>query len=167
MSIRDEPPIAAGEGPEAQPSGQPSGLRARIASQAEDTIGKLADDLLENPVINSALSGAFAAREKVAHAQQSAMEALNLPLGSDVEKLGRRLRSISQRLEEVEDGVDTLGTKLQAMSDASRAPAARLSEQIDRLDSRIEQLSRDVAALRAQASSSGGLAGEPPAPVVG
>jgi chromosome segregation ATPase len=140
---------------------QPSGLRAR----AEDTIGRLADDLLENPMINSALQGAFTAREKVGQAQQSAMEALNLPTASDLDKVARRLRSISQRLEEVEDGVDRLGTKLEAMSDANRAPANRVSEQLERLESRIEQLTRDIAAIRTEAGSGGGLAGEPPAVV--
>jgi hypothetical protein len=140
---------------------QPSGLRAR----AEDTIGRLADDLLENPMINSALQGAFTAREKVGQAQQSAMEALNLPTASDLDKVARRLRSISQRLEEVEDGVDKLGTKLEAMSDANRAPANRVSEQLERLESRIEQLTRDIAAIRTEAGSGGGLAGEPPAVV--
>src|SRR5919198_443649 len=124
------------------------GLRSRIANQAEDTIGRLADDLLENPVINSALQGAFSAREKVGQAQQSAMEALNLPTASDLDKLARRMRSISQRLEDVEDGVDRLGTKLEAMSEASRGPANRLTDQLDRLESRIEQLARDVAAIR-------------------
>jgi uncharacterized protein Yka (UPF0111/DUF47 family) len=144
---------------------RPSGLRARIANQAEDAIGKLADDLLENPMINSALQGAFSAREKVGQAQQSAMEALNLPTASDLDKLARRLRSISQRLEEVEDGVDKVGTKLEAMTEASRSPATRMSEQLDRLESRIDQLSRDLAALRTGSASSGGLAGEPPAVV--
>jgi hypothetical protein len=144
---------------------QPPGLRARIAGQAEDTIGRLADDLLENPVVNSALQGAFTAREKVGQAQQSAMEALNLPTASDLDKLARRMRSISQRLEEVEDGVDKLGTKLESMTEASRTPATRLTEQLDRLETRIDQLSRDVAAIRAEAASRGGLAGEPPAVV--
>ena len=157
MSSPDDTYSPAGE--------QPSGLRARIASQAEDTIGRLADDLLENPVINSALQSAFTAREKVGQAQQSAMEALNLPTASDLDKVARRLRSISQRLEEVEDGVDKLGTKLESMSDASRAPAAHVSEQLGRLESRIEQLTRDIAAIRTEAGSGGGLAGEPPAVV--
>src|SRR6266480_942833 len=142
---------------------RPGGLRSRIANQAEDTIGRLADDLLENPMINSALQGAFTAREKVGQAQQSAMEALNLPTASDLDKLARRLRSISQRLEEVEDGVDKLGAKLDAMSEASRAPTTRLTEQLNRLESRIDQLSHDVTAIRSQASSGGGIAGEPPA----
>src|SRR5919198_835565 len=139
------------------------GLRSRIANQAEDTIGRLADDLLENPMINSAIERAFSAREKVGQAQQSAMEALNLPTASDLEKLARRLRSISQRLEEVEDGVDKLGTKLETMTEASRAPATRLSEQLERVESRLDQLARDLAALRSDAGSSGGIAREPPA----
>ena len=139
-----------------------SGLRARITGQAEDAIGKLADDLLENPVFNSALTSAFAAREKMAQAQQSAMGALNLPSASDLEKLARRLRSISQRLEEVEDGVETLGAKLDSMSDAADRPARDLGERLDRIESRIDQLARDVAALRREAPT-GGLAGEPPA----
>jgi uncharacterized protein Yka (UPF0111/DUF47 family) len=144
---------------------RPAGLRARIANQAEDAIGRLADDLLENPVINSALQGAFSAREKVGQAQQSAMEALNLPTASDLDKLARRLRSISQRLEEVEDGVDRLGTKLEAMGEASRTPATRIGEQLDRLESRIDQLARDITSLRTEAPSSGGVTGEPPAVV--
>jgi uncharacterized phage infection (PIP) family protein YhgE len=144
---------------------QPSGLRARIAGQAEDTIGRLADDLLENPVINSALQSAFTAREKVGQAQQSAMEALNLPTASELDKLARRLRSISQRLEEVEDGVDRLGTKLDSMTEASRAPASQLTQQLDRLEARLDQLSRDIAAIKAESASRGGLAGEPPAVV--
>jgi uncharacterized protein Yka (UPF0111/DUF47 family) len=144
---------------------QPSGLRAKIANQAEDAIGRLADDLLENPMINSALQGAFTAREKVGQAQQSAMEALNLPTASDLDKLARRLRSISQRLEEVEDGVDKLGSKLESMTEASRTPATKLTEQLDRLESRIDTLSRDIASLRAAAASGGGVTGEPPAVV--
>lgn len=161
MSSADDTFTTEGQGAEERPGG----LRSRIANQAEDTIGRLADDLLENPVVNSALQGAFTAREKVGQAQQSAMEALNLPTASDLDKLARRLRSISQRLEEVEDGVDRLGSKLEAMTEANRAPATRLTEQLDRLESRIDKLSHEVAALRAQAASGGGVTGEPPAVV--
>jgi DNA repair ATPase RecN len=154
-------------GDDAQTTEQPrsAGLRSRIANQAEDTIGRLADDLLENPMINSALQGAFTAREKMGQAQQSAMEALNLPTASDLDKLARRLRSISQRLEEVEDGVDKLGSKLEAQAEASRAPSARLTEQLDRIETKVDNLARDLAGLRAQAASGGGVPGEPPAVV--
>jgi len=102
---------------------EPRGLRQRLSGQAEGAIGRLADDLLSNDVINSALQRAFGAREKVAQAQESAMEALNLPSATNLDKLARRLRSISQRLEEIEDGVE-------------------------RVDRRVDDLGREVAALR-------------------
>ena len=96
-------------------------------------------------MINSALSRAFSAREKIAQAQQSAMDALNLPSASELEKLGRRLRTISQRLEEVEDAVDKIGVRMETLSDEARAPGAKLSDQLDRIEARLEQLGRDVA----------------------
>jgi hypothetical protein len=141
--------------------GEESGLRRRIAGQAEDTIGRLADDLLENPVINSALSRAFSAREKVAQAQQSAMDALNLPSASELEKLGRRLRTISQRLEEVEDAVDKIGVRLEVLAEEARS-GSKLSDQLGRMEVRLEQLGRDVGALRRDVVREG-VTGEPPA----
>jgi hypothetical protein len=140
-------------------SGEDQGLRRRITGQAEDTIGRLADDLLENPMINSAISRAFSAREKVAQAQQSAMDALNLPSASELEKLGRRLRTISQRLEEVEDAVDKIGLRLESLSDEARA-GTKLSDQLGRMEVRLEQLGRDVGALRRDIVREG-IPGEP------
>jgi septal ring factor EnvC (AmiA/AmiB activator) len=139
-----------------------AGLRKRIAGGAEDAIGRFADDLIENPVVNSALSRAFSAREKVAQAQQSAMDALNLPSASELEKLGRRLRTISQRLEEVEDAVDKIGVRMETLSDETRSPGAKVSDQLDRIEARLEQLGRDVATLRRTAVTEG-IPGEPPA----
>jgi hypothetical protein len=49
------------------------GLRERLARQGEDTLGKLAQDLLENPLVHGALARAFEAREKAAQAQEVAM----------------------------------------------------------------------------------------------
>jgi phosphate uptake regulator len=141
--------------------GDDPGLRRKIAGQAEDTIGRLADDLLENPVINSALSRAFTVREKAAQAQQSAMDALNLPTASELEKVGRRLRTISQRLEEVEDAVDRIGVRLDALSQDARV-GANLSDQLGRMEVRLEQLGRDVGALRRDVAREG-VSGEPPA----
>jgi GTP1/Obg family GTP-binding protein len=80
------------------------GLRAR----SEQAIGELAQAVLDNPTLHNALSAAFGAREKAQEAQQAAMSALNLPSGADVERLERRLRSFSNRLEDVEEQVDQL-----------------------------------------------------------
>jgi DNA repair exonuclease SbcCD ATPase subunit len=123
------------------------GFRERLSSQAEDRIGRLADELLENPLINSALQGALSAREKMAQAQESAMDALNLPSASNLDKLARKLRSISQRLDEIEDGVERLDRRLDE-SRASGQQSSKLIERLERVDTRLDELTRDVAALR-------------------
>jgi glycosyltransferase A (GT-A) superfamily protein (DUF2064 family) len=84
------------------------GLRAR----SEQAIGELAQALLDSQVLENAVSAAFGAREKALEAQQAAMNALNLPSAGDVERLERRLRSLSQRLEEVEDQIDRVARDL-------------------------------------------------------
>ena len=86
-------------------------LRAR----SEQAIGELAQALIDNPTLHNAISAAFGAREKAIEAQQAAMSALNLPSAGDVERLERRLRSFSQRVEELEEQVDELSRELGAM----------------------------------------------------
>src|SRR3954453_11269613 len=95
------------------------GLRARLTKSSEDALGKIVQDLLENSVVNGALTRAFEAREKAVQAQEVAMGALNLPSAADVERLTRRVRSVSQRLEGIEDGVDRLGERLAALDKAT------------------------------------------------
>src|SRR4051794_834231 len=110
-----------------------TGLRERIARQSEDALGKLAQDLLENPLVNTAITRAFSARERAVHAQEAAMGALNIPSAADVERLTKRLRSVSQRLEGVEerldavqDGVDRLNAQLgEAAGIGDRLPRPR------------------------------------------
>jgi chromosome segregation ATPase len=80
----------------------PGGLRAR----GEEAIGDLAQALLENPLFNQALTKALGAGERAAQAQRSAMGALNIPAAADLERLEQRLRSLSARLESLEDRVD-------------------------------------------------------------
>ena len=100
------------------------GLRRRIARSGEDALGKLAQDLLENSLVNGAITRAFEAREKAAQAQEVAMGALNLPSAADIERLTRRVRSVSQRLEGIEDGVDRLDRSLTSVSGAVGARGA-------------------------------------------
>src|SRR3954471_1444827 len=92
------------------------GIRDRIARQGEDALGKLAQDLLESPLVHGAIARAFEAREKASQAQEVAMGALNLPSASDLERLTRRVRSLSQRLEGMEDGVVRLYDLLASLS---------------------------------------------------
>jgi hypothetical protein len=91
---------------------QDKGLRDRISSGGEEAIGNLAQTLLENPVFNSALATALGAGEKAVQAQRSAMGALNLPAATDVERLERRVRSVSERVEAIEDRIDEIAREL-------------------------------------------------------
>src|SRR4051812_34646799 len=93
-----------------------AGLRERLTRQGEDAIGKLAQDLLENPLVNGAIARAFEAREKASQAQEAAFGALNIPTAADIERLTRRVRSVSQRLEGIEDGVDRLDERLASLN---------------------------------------------------
>jgi septal ring factor EnvC (AmiA/AmiB activator) len=104
------------------------GLRERLTRQGEDALGRLAQDLLENPLVNGAIARAFEAREKAAAAQEVAFGALNIPSAADIERLTRRVRSVSQRLEGIEDGVDRLDERLAALHVALEAITKELTE---------------------------------------
>ena|SRR5205809_458445 len=115
-----------------------------IRRKGEDALGKLAQDLLENPLVHGALARAFEAREKAAQAQEVAMGALNLPSAADLERLTRRVRSLSQRLEGIEDGVDRLDQHL-----ASLQGTASLDKRLDAIQERLDEIATDLAALKA------------------
>jgi hypothetical protein len=123
------------------------GLRDRLAKQGEDTLGKLAQDLLENPLVNGAISRAFGAREKATQAQEAAMGALNIPSAADVERLTRRLRSVSQRLEGIEDGVDRLDQRLADLKAADGNPLAAIGERLGAIEGQLSKLAADVSVL--------------------
>ena len=117
------------------------GLKGRIAKQSEDALGKLAQDLLENPLVNSAITRAFSARERAGQAQEAALGALNIPTAADVERLTRRLRSVSQRLEGIEDGVDRLDGRMAALSDNS------VADRLGAVEAQLAKLSSEIALL--------------------
>jgi chromosome segregation ATPase len=116
-------------------------LRDRITSKGEDALGKLAQDLLENPLVTNAIGRAFDAREKAVSAQETAMSALNLPSAADLERLTRRLRSVSQRLEGLEDGVDRLDRRFETIARTAVPPDDRLSA----IEEQIAKLANEVA----------------------
>jgi hypothetical protein len=118
-------------------------VRDKLARSSEDALGKLAQDLLENPLVNGAISRAFEARERAVQAQEAAMGALNIPSAADIERLTRRLRSVSQRLEGIEDGVDRLDQRLQTPAVDERLAAieghlAALSAELGSLSSALD-----------------------------
>ena len=139
---------------------QDEGLREKLSRQGEEALGKIAEELAANPLVTGAISRAFEARERAVQAQEAAMGALGIPSAADIERLTRRLRSVSQRLEGIEDavdrvddrlaevkgGIDRLETRLGDVSArAGDGDGADLSDVVDRLD----EVARDLAALRA------------------
>jgi hypothetical protein len=117
------------------------GLRERMTRQGEEAIGKLAQELLENPVISGALTRAFETRERAARAQEVAMGALNLPSASDVERLTRRLRGVSQRLEGIEDALDRLEEQLR-----TGTSIAKVEDRLTAIEERLGRIEASVAA---------------------
>ena len=117
----------------------------RLSRQGEEALGKIAEELIANPMVNRALTGAFEARDKAVQAQEAAMGALNIPSAADVERLTRRLRSVSQRLEGIEDSLDRLEERAGAAAAAATA-AAEGPAPVQ--DPRLDEIARDLAALR-------------------
>lgn len=118
------------------------GLRERLTKQGEDTLGRLAEDLMANPLIAGAIQRAFDAREKASSAQEAALGALMLPSAGDIERLTRRVRSVSQRLEGIEDGIDRLDERL-----AGAATAAGIDARLEAIEGQLGALTQEIAAL--------------------
>jgi hypothetical protein len=84
------------------------GIRAR----GEEAIGDLAQALLENPLFSQALGKALGAGERAAQAQKAALGALDVSSASDLERLNRRVRALSDRVEALEDELDATRREL-------------------------------------------------------
>jgi chromosome segregation ATPase len=113
----------------------------RLSRQGEEALGRIAEELISNPVINSAIARAFEAREKAVQAQEAALGALNLPSAADIERVTRRLRSVSQRLEGIEDAIDRMDERV------AGATAGSGDDRLGRIEARLDEITRDIAAL--------------------
>ena len=118
------------------------GLRQRLQSGSEETLGKLAEDLLGNPLVSGAIARAFEAREKAVQAEEVAYSALNIPSAADIERLTRRVRSVSQRLEGIEDGVDRLDERLAGLSGSTD-----LEARLGKIEEVLGELGRQIGAI--------------------
>jgi TolA-binding protein len=97
------------------------GVRDRLSARGEEALGELAQTLLENPVFNQALQAAFGARDAAQQVAHQAFKNAGVASMSDLDRLGRRVRSLSERVEELEDRVDRLSREVAALrGDRSR-----------------------------------------------
>ena len=123
------------------------GLKDRLTRGSEDAIGRLAQELLENPLVSGAIGRAFEARERATQAQEVAMGALNLPSAADLERLTRRVRSVAQRLEGIEDSVDRLDERFDKNAQIS------LDERLTSIDERLAAIETLIVAGKASKAS--------------
>jgi phosphate uptake regulator len=130
------------------------GLRARMSRQSEEALGRLTQELLESPLVTNALARVFDAREKAAQAQEVAMGALNLPSAGDLERLTRRVRSVSQRLEGVEDVLDRVEARGATLggTEALEQRLTAIEAQLARLADALEPGAKAPAKPRARAA---------------
>ncbi len=129
------------------------GLRERLTTGTEDRLGRALSDLLENPILTGAIGRAFDARERAVQAQELAMGALNLPSAADIERLTRRLRSLSQRLEGIEDGVDRLDRTLAARMGSGAPPVSRaapggVDARLGAIEEKLDTLTKAVGHMQ-------------------
>lgn len=82
------------------------GIRDRVQSRGEKAAADIAQALIGSPAFGQAVSAAVVARDKATDAQRAAMGALNVSSQDDAERLERRLRVLSDRLEDTEDRLD-------------------------------------------------------------
>lgn len=69
------------------------------------------------------------------------MGALNIPSAADVERLTRRLRSVSQRLEGIEDALDRIEERTTNADLAGNGRGVAI-------EARLEEMARDLTAMR-------------------
>ncbi|MDQ2622175.1 MAG: Atg14 domain-containing protein [Actinomycetota bacterium] len=82
------------------------GIRDRVQSRGEKAAADIAQALIGSPAFGQAVSAAVAAKDKANEAQKAAMGALNVSSQDSAERLERRIRVLSDRLEESEDRLD-------------------------------------------------------------
>lgn len=106
------------------------GIRNRVQSRGEKAAADLAQALITSPAFGQAVSAAVLAREKAGDAQRVAMGALNVSSQDEADRLERRLRVLSERLEESEDRLDRalaqvrdLSSEIETLKSVPKKPA--------------------------------------------
>jgi hypothetical protein len=126
-------------------------LKERLGGQTEERLGRALSDLLENPLLTGAIGRAAEARERAAQAQELAMGALNIPSAADIERLTRRLRSLSHRLEGIEDGVGRLDRAISPGGVEARLAA--IERQLEVLGEKLDGIGKPSAKPKANAKA--------------
>lgn len=99
----------------------------RLSSKGEEALSDVAQALLENPVFSQILQSAFGAREAAGQVTAQAMRNVGFATQADLERLERRVRSLSNRIEKVEDRLDQIPTGSAAKPKTSTKSSSKAS----------------------------------------
>lgn len=109
-------------------SEQQEGIRDRLRSTGGQVASGLAGAVISSPVFGQAVSAAAAAREKAIDAQRTARGLLNLSSQEEADRLERRIRVLSNRLEETEDRLDEAMVELRSIRKDNPEPEGETSK---------------------------------------
>lgn len=111
------------------------------------TVEKLAAGVVGSGAVKEATTRALQARERAVEIQELTMGALNLPSAAVIDRLARRVRSVSLRLEAIEDGLDRLEDRLEdAPSDSGSKDLAAVLAQLEAIERRLDGLQPPASA---------------------
>lgn len=100
-----------------------------------ERVAKALEPLVDQPITQRLLTEASAARDRTLRLQEATLGALNLPTASDLARLERRLRSLTDGLERVEDHLDRVEARVRKTSQQPDVPE-------------FEALRKEIAELR-------------------
>lgn len=90
-------------------------------------IGQLVSHLLEHPQVQGAAHLAMSLRDNALSAQETALSVLNLPTATELDRIGQRVRAISQRLELLEDRLEQVADMVAGLTAGVERLGARLA----------------------------------------
>lgn len=113
------------------------------AAGALRSLTRIAEQLIDTRPVQAALSQAFAARDRLTQIQEATLAALNLPTAAESERITRRVRSVAQQIEGLEDAVDRIEQHLRSTAANARPEQdlAAISAQLAALQERLDELS--------------------------
>lgn len=104
---------------------EPSQENETSGFSGEKAASDIAQAVIGSPAFGQAVSAAVAARELAGEAQRAAMGALNVSSQDHAERLERRIRVVSERLEETEDRLDEAIRRIHELEAAIAAAGDR------------------------------------------
>jgi len=113
---------------------------ATISERADRLIGVAARGLLDSPLLGDVLGRALAARSKAVQAQEAAIGALGVPSAADIDRLARRVRSLSDRLVGIEDALARVESSMRRQADQADERLQRIERQLATLARTLEDL---------------------------